>query len=224
MTLNVLFIGNSHTYLNFMPQMLLMLANDAASGFELVTEQCTGEGAGLEWHWNNPPSREAIGNRRWDYVVLQDRSGGPLEEPVSFMQHAHLLDGEIKKRGARTILYMTWANRQRPETQAAITEAYTNLATELESWIAPVGMAWEAVQRVVPDFDLYHHDGRHANPAGSYLAACVFYSVLFKATPEGLPGTFSYKGKKRLELTEDRALVLQKTAWETASSIWGIKA
>ena len=199
--------------------MLLMLANAEARGFKLTADQCTGEGAGLEWHWNNPPSREAIGNRRWDYVVLQDRSGGPLEDPVSFKQHADLLDGEIKKRGARTILYMTWANRQRPETQAALTEAYTNLATELKAGIAPVGMAWEAAHRVDPDFDLYHHDGRHANPAGSYLAACVFYSVLFKVTPDGLPGTFSYKGKKRLELTEDQALLLQKTAWETVLNL-----
>lgn len=200
--------------------MLLMLANAGARGFELTADQCTGEGAGLEWHWNNPPSREAIGNRKWDYVVLQDRSGGPLEEPASFMQHAHLLDDAIKKRGAKTILYMTWANRQRPETQAALTQAYTDLATALKAGIAPVGMAWEAVHRVVTDFDLYHHDGRHANPAGSYLAACVFYSVLFKATPEGLPGTFSHKGKKRLELTQNQAHCLQRIAWETACSIW----
>ena len=207
-----------------MPQILLMLANAEARGFELMAEQCTGEGASLEWHWNNSPSREAIGNRRWDYVVLQDRSGGPLEEPGSFEHHARLLNGEIKKRGAQTLLYMTWANRQRPENQAALTEAYTNLATELKAGIAPVGMAWEAVQRFVPDFDLYHHDGRHANPAGSYLAACVFYSVLFKATPEGLPGTFSYKGKKRLELAEDQAQLLQRNAWETALSISNLKA
>ena len=217
--IKVLFIGNSHTYLNFMPQMLVELAGAGDRQFELFTEQCTGEGASLEWHWNHPPSRGAIENRRWDFVVLQDRSGGPLEEPVSFRRHAHLLDGEIKKRGAETILYMTWANRQRPETQAALTEAYINLATDLQAGIAPVGMAWKAVHRVVPDFDLYHHDGRHANPAGSYLAACVFYSVLFKVTPEGLPGTFSCKGKKRLELALDKAQLLQRIAWETVLNL-----
>ena len=224
MKYSVLFIGNSHTYLNFMPQMLLMLANAEDRGFELTTNQCTGEGAGLQWHWNNPPSREAIGKKRWDYVVLQDRSGGPLEAPVSFVQHARLLDNQIKKRGARTILYLTWANRKRPGTQAALTEAYTNLANKLKSGIAPVGMAWETVHRVAPGFDLYHRDGRHANPAGSYLAACVFYSVLFNTTPEGLPGTFSHKGKQRLELAGDQARLLQKAAWETVSSIWDLKA
>lgn len=221
---SVLFIGNSHTYLNFMPQMLVELASAGDPQFELFADQCTGEGASLEWHWNNPPSREAIGNRKWDYVVLQDRSGGPLEEPASFRQHAHLLNGAIQKRGAGTLLYLTWANRQRPESQAALTEAYTDLATELKAGIAPVGIAWQAARRVDPDFDLYHQDGRHAIPAGSYLTACVFYSVLLKATPQGLPGTFSYKGKRRLELTDDQAALLQRIAWDTVSLIWDLKA
>jgi hypothetical protein len=217
--LNLLFIGNSHTYLNYMPQMLAALANSETGGFEVVVEQYTGEGASLEWHWNNPPSREAIVKKKWDYVVLQDRSGGPLEEPDLFTRHARLLDAEIRKQGAKTVLYMTWANRQLPHTQPTLTAAYTNLAKEISAILAPVGKVWEAVHRVAPDFDLYHRDGRHANPAGSYAAACVFYAVLFNANPEGLPGTFSYKGKKRLALAEDQAKLLQRIAWETVSSI-----
>ena len=57
-------------------------------GFELVVDQCTGEGTGLAWHWKNLPSRNAIREKSWNYVVLQDRSGGPLEEPDSFRRHA----------------------------------------------------------------------------------------------------------------------------------------
>ncbi len=44
MTLEVLFIGNSHTYLNYMPQMLLALVSAEDRGFELDVDQCTGEG------------------------------------------------------------------------------------------------------------------------------------------------------------------------------------
>ncbi len=85
---------------------------------------------------------------------------------------------------------MTWADRIRPETQAVLADAYTKMAQELGAILAPVGLAWEAVLRVDPDFDLHHQDGRHANPIGSYLTACVFYSVLFNTSPEGLPGIF----------------------------------
>ena len=60
MKIDVLFIGNSHTYLNYMPQMLLMLVDAENRGFELIVDQCTGEGASLEWHWKNPVSRGKI--------------------------------------------------------------------------------------------------------------------------------------------------------------------
>ena len=217
MKLSVLFIGNSHTYLNYMPQMLVALASAEDRGFELAADQCTGEGASLAWHWNHPQSRDAIARKPWDYVVLQERSGGPLEEPDSFMQHADLLDAAIKKQGAQTVLYMTWANRSKPATQVLLTGAYTKLAKELGTFLAPVGQAWEAVHRIDSGIELYHDDGRHANSTGSYLTACVFYSVLFNASPEGLPGTFSHKGKKRLDLEKDKALLLQKAAWEMVS-------
>jgi len=199
--------------------MLVALVDAEDRGFELMVDQTTGEGASLEWHWKNPPSRDAIKATRWDYVVLQDRSGGPLEEPGSFVRHAGLLDAEIRKQDARTIFYMTWANRLRPETQAVVADAYGMMAHELGALLAPVGLAWEVIHRLDPGLDLYHTDGRHANPIGSYLTACVFYSVLFNNSPEGLPGTFCFKGKKKVDLKKGKALSLQKVAWDTVSSI-----
>jgi len=213
--MNVLFIGNSHTYLNQMPRMLVALVDAEDRGFELKAKQSTGKGVSLEWHWNNPPTREMIASRRWDYVVLQDRSGGPLEALVSFQRHVRLLDEEIKKQSARTMLYMTWANRNRPETQTLLADAYANVARELDAILAPVGLAWQQVQRRIPGLDLYHPDGRHANPIGSYLAACVFYAVVFNTSPEGQPGAIFIEGKVRLDLDQDTARCMQKIAFDT---------
>ena len=216
--MNVLFIGNSHTYLHYMPQMLGELAHAADSGFQLNIDQITGEGAGLQWHWNNEPSIEKIWSKRWDYVVLQDRSGGPLEELESFRTHARLLDEVIKRHGAKTIFYMTWANKSRPRTQKILTEAYGRIATELGAVLAPVGLAWQKAQAMDEALNLHHIDDRHANPSGAYLTACVFYAVLFNASPEGLPATLQIEGKIRLDLAEERAGFLQKIAYETVSN------
>ena len=70
------------------------------------------------------PARNAIREKPWDYVVFQERSGGPLEEPDSFTRHAGLLDAEIRQQGAKTMLFVTWANRSRPDTQAVLADAY----------------------------------------------------------------------------------------------------
>ena len=218
MALNILFIGNSHTYYNHMPRMLSVLIDSENRGFELTIRQCTGDGVGLDWHWNSFQTRDTIRKRPWDYVVLQERSGGPLEDLESFLRHSQLLDTEIRKQGAKTILFLTWANRSRPDTQALLIDAYNLAVHTLEAVLAPVGLAWEAIHRADPEFDLYHRDGRHANPIGSYLTACVFYSVLLNKSPEGLPGSFFYKGKKWVDLEKDSASLVQKVAWETVSS------
>ena len=67
--------------------------------------------------------------------------------------------------------------------------------------------------------NLHHIDGRHANPNGAYLTACVFYSVFFNTSPEGLPATLLIGGKIRLNLAEDRAGFLQKIAYKTVKNL-----
>jgi hypothetical protein len=213
--MNVLFIGNSHVYMHFMPIMLMELVGAAGQGTALVAEQCTGEGVSLAWHWENRATRDMLVSQKWDYVVLQDRAGGPLEERDSFEDHARLLDQEIKRLGAQTVFYMTWALRSEPQTRIELTQAYRSVAHELDAKLAPVGLAWEKAHQSDPELDLYHPDGRHANPTGAYLTACVFYSVLLGKSPEGLPGKLFIKAKNRVDLNEKRALFLQKIAHDT---------
>jgi hypothetical protein len=215
MNLSVLFLGNSHTYLHYMPRMIVGLVKATDRGIGLQAEQSTGEGASLEWHWNSDVSCRKISSRKWDYVVLQDRSGGPLEEPDSFQKYAGLLDTEIKKAGAKTIFYLTWANLSRPETQTLLTESYRSVAAQLGAVVAPVGAAWAKAQRLSADLVLHHKDGRHASPQGAYLTACVFYCVLTGISAEGLPATIFIEGKRRPDQDEVQALILQKVAWET---------
>ncbi len=214
-TQRILFIGNSHTYFNHMPLMLLRLTEASQRGTSLIVEQCTGKGVSLEWHWKNEKTRDLLSQKAWDYVVLQERSGGTLEAAESFRQHAKLLDGAIRKAGAKTIFYMTWANWSHPETQKKVTQAYINISKELDALLAPVGQAWEKVMKKNSSIHLHHDDGRHANPTGSYLAACVFYTLLTKASPEGMPESLSFGEKRLVSIEKETALFLQRIAFET---------
>ncbi len=209
----VLFIGNSHTYLHFMPEMVERLAE--AGGDRLRARQVAGDGVSLQWHGANRETLELIKSEKWSHVVLQDRSGGPLEERDAMFRHARLLDDEIKKRGARTVFFMTWAKREKPETQEEIAEAYTRIARDLDAMVAPAGLAWKTAMMKDPGLRLHHKDGRHANPVGAYLTACVFYAILLEKSPEGLPGSLWIRGKNRIALTDAAACFLQKTAHES---------
>jgi hypothetical protein len=216
MTMRLLFVGNSHTYLNYMPQMVKRLVEASGHRSPVEVDQSVGDSVSLEWHWDNARTRELIVGGGWEFVVLQDSSRGPLNNRASFERHARLLDAEIRSGGARTVLYMTWAHRLHPQTQADIADAYASVAAELDAVLAPAGLAWQRALHLDPALELHHADGRHASAAGSYLSACVLCAVLTGASPVGLPAGFMIEGKRRPELSPEAAGRLQRVAAEVA--------
>ena len=215
---HLLFIGNSHTYLHYMPQMLVKLVEADGGPQTLVVAQATGDGVSLDWHWHNQETRALLVGRAWDYVVLQDRSGGPIEAQDTMLEYGRRFAGEIRKLGARTVFYMTWANRRRPETQKLLQEAYRRLADETEALLAPVGTAWAMALKANAGLRLHHADNRHANPTGAYLSACVFYTLICRTSPEGLPGTLHFKDRQLIDLPRESALFLQRIAFAAATA------
>lgn len=183
---SVLFIGNSLTMRNNLPKMVFQLARDGHQG-EVV---CAGElvgGATLEKHWRDGKALEKIRSRRWTWVVLQEQSTGTIDRPAAFVANARLFIEAIRAQGAQPVLYLTWARLGEMPTQATISAAYRTLATETGALVVPAGEAFQAYRTAHGDESLFV-DNRHPTPAGTYLAACSFYAVLFGTDPAGLPG------------------------------------
>jgi hypothetical protein len=70
--------------------------------------------------------------------------------------------------------------------QYDIMVGYGTIAKELNIPITPVGNAWMLTRKKHSDIDLWQNDGSHPNTNGTYLAACVFYSVIYRESPVGL--------------------------------------
>ncbi len=207
--LKVLFIGNSFTARNDLPGLIAQLV--AARGKTLEHRLLSTGGASLRTHWNAGEALKAIQGGRYDRVVLQEQSTLPVKNAKPMHENVRLFDGAIKAAGARTVLYMTWARQNAPESQQAITDAYASIGRELGATVVPVGLAW---QRFLGKHDqpvLHDKDQSHPTLAGSYLAACVFLAVLFKESPVGIAGEVDGLSEKDLAL-------LQKVAWQTGSS------
>ncbi|MGE0128000.1 MAG: DUF4886 domain-containing protein [Blastocatellales bacterium] len=209
--LRVLFIGNSFTARNNVPDLVAQLAE--ARGHQLQHHLISAGGASLRMHWNKGDAQRAIqqtgGQTRYDYVALQEQSTLPVKNPLRMHENIRLFDQAIKASGAKTALYLTWARQNAPETQQAITDAYTAIGEELSAIIVPVGIAWQNFIREHSQPLLHDKDQSHPTLAGSYLAACVFFAVLFDESPVGIASDL--KG-----LTQAETGLLQKTAWETA--------
>jgi hypothetical protein len=176
----ILFIGNSLTYANDLPDMVCALAR--STGRKVVCEMVAKPDFGLEEHWHDGEARRAIG-RGWDVVVLQQGPSALRESRVLLVDYVKRFDVEIKKAGARTALYAVWPSRQRRGDFSAVAQSYAAAAASVDAVLMPAGNAWLAAWKSDGKLPLYGADGFHPSPMGSYLAAMVIYRRLFGPVP-----------------------------------------
>ena len=211
---HILFIGNSFTQRNDLPGMLARLASAAHPPRRIETRRVIANGMSLKTHWNRGAARDAIAQGPLDYVVLQEQSTLPLKNRARMHESVRLFNDEIVARGARTVLYLTWARSYAADRQDELSEAYQSIGREIGAIVVPVGVAWQAALRQDPDLVLHDKDGSHPNPLGTYLAACTFYATLFRQSPEGLTANVpGVEGE-----SADRVRMLRQVAWQAAQS------
>lgn len=203
--MNVLFIGNSFTARNNLPDLIAGLAEAKGKSFDY--RLISAGGASLRRHWNAGVALQAIQTGKYDCVVLQEQSTLPVKNAARMHESVRLFDAAIRAAKAKTVLYMTWARRTAPDSQRAITEAYRSIGKELGATVVTVGEAWERFLSKHTEPVLHDKDQSHPTLAGSYLAACVFFAVLFQQSPVGLKSDVA-------GLAANDVALLQKAAWQ----------
>jgi len=182
----VLFVGNSYTYYNdgvdFHLQKMLR-ADSSSDSINYVMDKIAVGAYTLQAHFNDPLTITKIKSQKWNTVVLQEQSTRPINNPALFSEYAGKLDGEIKKANARTMLYMTWANKDVPEDMDSLEASYQVVGKQLNAPVAPVGKVWEYIQKTYPQIELYISDNKHPTLSGTYTVACVFYYTMFNKNP-----------------------------------------
>lgn len=182
--MRVLMLGNSFTFANNMPETLANLI-DA----EVV--QHTRGGARLAEQLNPDTkmggmTQAALANEKWDYVILQEMSNGPITSRESFLNNTALLCERIRSNGAVPVLYATWAYQKGgkqlesfgmdyDEMYQKMYDTYHEAANQTGALIADVGKCFyeEATKQ-----DIFAEDGCHPNELGSRLAAQVIADVI----------------------------------------------
>jgi hypothetical protein len=173
----VLFVGNSWTYYNAMPQTVQKLGAGDSGAPPVFAVSYTRPGWTLESASRDRRLVELIRDIPWNTVVLQEQTGRASSaidrRSRNTDPYVRELQSRIEARGARTLLYMTWPYRDA-----------SDLAGVLGLPVAPVGAALVEAYRRRPELALWSPDG-HPSRAGSFLAASVFYAALTKRDPTG---------------------------------------
>lgn len=199
----VLFLGNSYTAVNNLPQTLHDVA--AGKGDSVSFDSYTPGGYTFQAHSADASALAKIHSCRWDYVVLQEQSQLPSFPPsqviTDVFPYAHKLDSIIRANDSctETVFYMTWGRKNGDASNCAswppvctyegmqeqLRKNYLQMSIDNHASVAPVGMAWYKARLQTPPFDLWSSDESHPSAYGTYLTACVFYAMLFNESPEG---------------------------------------
>ena len=200
----VLFIGNSYTYVNDLPQTLKNLS--LSMGKTVITDQSTPGGYRLMDHASNTTTIEKIFSQQWDYVVLQAQSQEPSWPPSQLdsevFPYAKQLSDSVKKNRAcsEILFFSTWGRENGDAGNCAewppvctfegmndrLAVGYFTMAQQNNAAVAPVGQAWRAAREdgLFASMNLYSGDGSHPSVYGTYLTACVFYQSIFRKSIE----------------------------------------
>ena len=233
---DVLFIGNSYTYYNNLPEMISNIANDL--GDTVNYDQNTPGGTSLYAHSQNQTTINKINQQNWDFVVLQDQSQRPSLSPsyvaASVYPYATQLVNLINSNYicSEPVFYMTWGRKYGDQTncqsyppvctflgmQERLRDSYLNMGLDNNASVSPVGIAFKNSISLDSTIDLYTSDNSHPSIYGSYLAACTFYSTIFKKSSVGC----SFKPNA---INQSDALFLQQVASSTVLDsmfVWNV--
>lgn len=218
--LRVLFIGNSYTASQNLPEIVAQMAH--SKGKRLYYEMHAPGGRTFERHWNEGIAQEKIASQRWDYVVFQNQSFEPVHDPANMMHYGQQLAALVEASGGRCVYFMTWAYakerdfmKENPayhglfeDMQSRLDSGYKALSDEVGGQLCPIGPAWEAFRARYPDLPLHNPDASHPSPAGAYLSALMLYRVLFDEPVSAMPDVvYPYFDDKKLDRWGDRLTI-----------------
>lgn len=237
LTRKVLFLGNSYTYVNDLPQLVKDIA--ASKGDALVFDQSVTGGYSFQNHWANTATYTKLQSNAWDIVVVQGQSQEPSFSPVQVMSgsypYAKNLADSIRKINPCTevMFYMTWGRKNGDADncpayppvcsfdgmQSRLRQSYLMFADSFNASCAPVGVAWKKFRNAYPAVELYQPDESHPSVEGSYLAACVFYSAIFKKNVSGA----TYYSTVNATVAQNMQTLAGSTVMDS-TSVWNLNS
>ncbi len=205
----LLFIGNSHTYMNDVPGMLQAIA--AAAGPEsLAVASDAPPNFALIDHANGQAPKD-IAAASWSIVILQQgwTPAGACRDTLRLA--TKMLAADARKVNAQVALYQVWTPIDRPAHMPGTIRSYELAADDVQGLLFPAAAAFQNALRRNPSLPMYL-DGLHASREGSYLVALVMYATIFQRTPIGLPTTFITAAGDHVQIAAGTAATLQEAA------------
>ena len=197
----ILFIGNSYTGVNKLPDVFVEVVKSSGRQAPVVKSSTPG-GRTLKQHLAIAGSMKLVDDGGWDVVVLQGQSQEPAiaetDETVrkEFLVSAAELCKRVRAKSpkAKIYFYETWARhadywkaaKKGPdvgadpkEMQARLRKWYGIAAKDNGATFVPCGDAWELNYASSAPVRLHTSDHSHPEFVGTYLNALIFFGKIY---------------------------------------------
>ena len=229
---SILFIGNSYTAVNDLPNWVRLIGESQGDTFEAIGY--TPGGRTFYGHSTDPQVTNLFQQKNYDVVVLQEQSQLP-SFPLSQVEsdcypYAKTLVDSVRANNpfAKIVFYSTWG-RQNGDAQNCVNwppvcsfkgmnqllhDRYIQMGVDNYAWVAPVNSVWKAI-RDSSQMNLYQGDGSHPSFEGTHLAAISIYQTIFqkKIGANCFTGTLTSENHEIIARNSQRILFDSLDVW-----------
>lgn len=214
----ILFVGNSLTYFNDMPEIVAAISLGAEDDLPMRVGMVAIGGFSLEDHWNQGDALDAIDSGEWDVVVLQQ---GPSTLPESrdhLVEWAGRFAERIRAEGGEPALYSVWPTDGTEAGYDATLASYAAAAEAVDGILIPAGEAWRAAQARDTTLNFTLSDGFHPSLLGSVVVAYSVWHAVGGRTPVGLPPEIESPEVERITMPSALAALVQEAVVEAQAA------
>lgn len=176
--INILFIGNSLTYTNNLPELVKKSAK--LQGIEIDSKMIAFPNYALIDHWKDGEIQKLIASKKYDFVIIQQGPSSQINGRNMLIEYGEKYSSICKLNNTKLCYFMVWPSLNYYHTFDGVIKNHKDAASINNSILLPVGEIWKDYFDKTDDFQYYGLDGFHPSIEGSKIAAKVIVEYLFQ--------------------------------------------
>jgi len=175
---NILFIGNSLTYTNNLPKLVINEAKEKE--ITVKTKLIAFPNYALIDHWNDSKVQKEIASKNYDYVIVQQGPSSQAFGKSILLDYGQKFSALCKENNTKLCYFMVWPSLTYYKTFDDVINNHKEAATKNDAILLPVGEVWKTYFDSTQKFDYYSEDGFHPSLKGSKFSAKIIVQYLFE--------------------------------------------